>query len=54
MPLLYLLVLLVPVGALVMITGLDRLEQRLLPASAPIDPRAGLTTSIDDSATVER
>ena len=47
MPLLYLLVLLVPVGALAMITGLDRLEQRLLPGPAVADPRAGLTTSND-------
>lgn len=53
MPLLYLLVLLVPVGALVMITGLDRLEQRLLPAPAQADPRAGLTTSNDGMAELE-
>ena len=54
MPVLYLLILLVPVGALAMITGLDRLEQRLLPAPAQADPRAGLTPGSEAHAAADQ
>ena len=54
MPLLYLLVFLVPMGALALITGLDRLEERLLPAPAQADPRAGLSAGNEGAPDTEQ